>query len=137
MTTTEDTEIPPGIIFCLRAEGSAATRQFEPGYPLAPHYLVYLSENGTVLLPFTQAKQILDRLKHLCLGRNMPDAGACARFDKLTRKNKDMRVVQRLLAAAVASVAGKTEERAVASLFSPGGTQAMAAEFQVLTTLKW
>lgn len=37
--------------------------------------------------------------------------------------------MQRLLSAAVASVAGKSQERAVASLFSPGGTHAAAGEF--------
>jgi hypothetical protein len=40
-----------------------------------------------------------------------------------------MRQAQRLLAAAVASVVGKGEERAVASLFSPGGTHALKGEF--------
>jgi hypothetical protein len=33
------------------------------------------------------------------------------------------------LAAAVSSVVGKSEERAVASLFSPGGTHALTGEF--------
>ena len=129
VTTTADAETPPGMIFCLRAEGPAVARSFEPGYPLAPHYLVHVGEDGAVLLPFTQAKQILDRVRRLCLGRGMPDAGACARFDQATRGDRDMRHAQRLLAAAVASVAGKHEERAVASLFSPGGTHALAGEF--------
>ncbi len=40
---------------------------------------------ATVLLPFTQAKQVLDRLKKLCIGRDLPDAGACARFDQRHR----------------------------------------------------
>ena len=88
-----------------------------------------IGDDGTVLLPYTQAKQILDRLKRLCLGRDLPDAGACARFDKATRQGEEMRAAQRLLAAAVASVVGKNEERAVASLFSPGGTHAMKGEF--------
>ena len=129
VTTTSEAEIPPGIIFCLRAEGDAATRRFEQGYPLAPHYLVHVGDNGAVLLPFTQAKQILDRMKRLCSGRNLPDAGASARFDKATRRNQDMSDAQGLLASAVASIAGKSEERAVASLFSSGGTYAMASEF--------
>jgi hypothetical protein len=38
-TTTTEVEIGPGVIFCLRAEGAAAKRTVEPGYPLAPHYL--------------------------------------------------------------------------------------------------
>ena len=129
VTIATDAEIPPGVIFCLRAEGDAAARRFEPGYPLAPHYLVHVGEDGSVLLPFTQAKGILDRLKLLCPGRNMPDAQACARFDKATRQGEDMRTTQRLLAAAVVSIVGTSEERAVASLFSLGGTYAMAGEF--------
>ncbi len=82
-----------------------------------------------MLLPFTQAKQALDRLKRLCLGRDLPDAGACARFDKATKDGKDMTAAQDLLAKAVASIIGKKEERAVASLFTPGGTHAFKGEF--------
>jgi hypothetical protein len=129
VTTTNEAEVPPGIVFCLRAEGEAAKKTGEPGYPLTPHYLVHVGDDGAVLLPYTQAKQILDRLKRLCLGRDLPDVGACARFDKATRFGEDMRAAQRLLAAAVASIVGKSEERAVASLFSPGGTHAMKGEF--------
>ena len=124
-----DEDIPPGVIFCLRAEGAAAKARFQPGYPLAPHYLAHVGEDGSVLLPFTQAKAILDRLRHLCVGREMPDASACRRFDAATRQGKDMRAAQRQLAAAISAIVGTGEERAVASLFSPGGTHAMPGEF--------
>src|SRR5207253_6725202 len=63
VTTTANDEVPPGVIFCLRAEGDAVERSFEPGYPLSPYYLVHLGEDGAVLVPFPQAKQILDRVK--------------------------------------------------------------------------
>lgn len=69
--------IAPGAIFCLRAEGEAAVGTVEPGYPLAPHYLVHVGDEGSVLLSFTQAKQVLDRLKRICVGRDAPDAVAC------------------------------------------------------------
>ncbi|MBU4270899.1 MAG: helicase [Planctomycetes bacterium] len=127
---SDEAAIPPGIIFCLHAVGEAALKAIEPGYPLAPHYVVHVGDDGAVLLPFTQAKQALDRLKRLCIGRDIPDAGACARFDKATKEGKDMRIAQDLLAKAVASIVGKKEERAVASLFSPGGTHALKGEFQ-------
>src|SRR3546814_20228172 len=39
-----------------------------------------------------------------------------------------MESYQSLLARAVASIAGKSEERAIASLFSPGGTHALTCE---------
>lgn len=129
VTTTRDSDVPPGILFCLRAEGAAATKAADPGYPLAPVYLVHIGEEGAVLLPYTQAKHALDRLKRLSMGRDLPDAGAVARYAKTTRQGDDMKHAQELLAAAVASVVGKNEERAVASLFTPGGTHAMKGEF--------
>ncbi len=129
VTTTLDADIPSGVIFCLQACGPAADKAKESDYPLAPHYLVHVGDDGTVLLPYPQAKHILDRLKRLALGRETPDTGACARFDKATKQGEGMRHAQGLLAAAVASVVGKTEERAIASLFTPGGTHALAGEF--------
>jgi len=129
VTTSNDTDIPPGVIFCLRAEDAAAEKTIDPGYPLAPYYLVHVSDDGTVLLPYTQAKTTLDRLKRLALGRDLPDASACARFDRATKQGEDMHHAQKLLSASVSSIVGKSEERAVASLFSPGGTHAMKGEF--------
>jgi hypothetical protein len=129
VTSTPDTGITPGLIFCLRAEGEAAAKSFEPGYPLAPYYLVHVGEDGAVLLPFTQAKASLDRLKRVCVGHDVPDAEAYDRFDKATRRGENMDHARKLLSAAVASVIGKKEERAVASLFAPGGTHAMKGEF--------
>ncbi len=111
-----DAAIPPGVIFCLRAVGEAALKAAEPGYPLAPHYLVHAGDNGSVLLPYTQAKQALDRLRLLGSGRDTPDGSAYARFDRTTKDGKDLRAAQDLLAAAVAAIIGKKEERAVASL---------------------
>lgn len=129
VTTTLDADIPPGVIFCLQACGPAAKSAASSDYPLAPHYLVHVGDDGHVLLPYPQAKRILDRLKRLALGRERPDDSACARFDKTTKGGEDMRHAQKLLAAAVASVTGKQEERAVASLFTPGGTHALKGEF--------
>ncbi|WP_308923368.1 helicase-related protein [Janthinobacterium sp. J1-1] len=129
VTTSIDADIAPGVIFCLRAEGAVAAKGQHSDYPLAPIYLAHVGDDGAVLLPYPQAKRILDRLKRLALGRELPDDGACAKFDKDTRQGEDMRHAQKLLAAAVVSVVGKNEERAVASLFSPGGTHAMKGEF--------
>jgi SNF2 family DNA or RNA helicase len=129
VTSSNDVDIPSGIIFCLRAEGASAAKAIDPGYPLAPNYLVHVSEDGTTLLPHTQAKRILDRLKRLAHGRDLPDASACSRLDRKTRSGEDMRTAQHLLANAIASIVGKSEERAVASLFTPGGTHALRGEF--------
>jgi hypothetical protein len=88
-----------------------------------------VGEDGAVALPYTQAKHILDRLRRLSDGQDEIDAHGCARFDKATRHGENMASVQKQLAAAVASITGKKEDRAVASLFSPGGTHAQKGEF--------
>ena len=62
-------------------------------------------------------------------GKDIPNPAAWDRFDASTRQGRDMRSAQRLLAAAVSSVVGTGEERAVASLFASGGTHALAGEF--------
>tara|TARA_R110000868_G_scaffold325621_1_gene586416 strand:- start:10742 stop:13945 length:3204 start_codon:yes stop_codon:yes gene_type:complete len=127
--TGGENPIPPGVIFCLRAEGNAAEAPPDQSYPLSPHYVVHVGENGELLLPYTQAKQVLDHLKKLCIGRDSLESDACQRFDRDTRFGRDMEPYQKLLARAVASIIGKQEERAVASLFSPGGTHTMKGEF--------
>ena len=71
---------------CLRAEGDTAQKVTESSYPLAPNYLVHVGEDGAILLPFTQAKQILDRLKRTCTGRDLqtlpPQLALIERRDK-------------------------------------------------------
>ena len=47
VTTSIDADIPPGVVFCLRAEGTAAEKAIDPGYPLAPHYLVHVGDDGS------------------------------------------------------------------------------------------
>lgn len=124
-----DSVIPPGVVFCLRAVGEAAIKGIEPGYPLSPHYLVHVGDDGAVHLTYTEAKHVLDRLKKLCIDAEEIDEEACKAFDTSTRDGENMTVIQKQLAAAVASITGKKEERAVASLFTPGGTHAQKGEF--------
>ena len=59
----------------------------------------------------------------------MPDHTACVMFDKITRDGRDMEHYQELLSKAVGAIVGKKEDRAIASLFTPGGTYAMKGEF--------
>ena len=128
----EDQELPPGAIFCLQAAGKAALDAMEPGYPLAPYYLVYVAQDGRIVLPYTQARQTLDRLKRACSeSATSPavQAAAWVAFHRQTGSGEHMELYQGLLAKAIAHVTGKREERAIASLFSAGGTYAQRGEF--------
>ncbi|MEX0641277.1 MAG: helicase-related protein [Pirellulales bacterium] len=125
----DSADISPGVIFCLRNEAQAPGAQAADGYPLAPHYLVHVGEDGTVLLAHTQAKQILDRLKRGCSSLTAVDEAVVERLNRATKHGFDMRSAQKQLAAAVAAIVGLAEEKSVASLFTPGGTQAARGEF--------
>ncbi len=115
-----DEALAPGVIFCLRSDNARV--RTDSTYALAPHYLVYCSDDGETRLNFNNARKILDLFKKLTLGRSHPDPHALAAFHALTRDGTDMSHYQGLLAKAVAAVTGKAEERGVESLFKRGGT---------------
>lgn len=120
-----DAALAPGVIFCLR--NMSARIQGDPNYPLAPHYLVHVGDDGEVRHNFTHTRPILDALKRLSLGRAQPDETAIARFNAATDNGWDMAHYRGLLAQAIAAITGKTEEHGLQSLFRPGGT-AMSAD---------
>ena len=129
VVSTDDLGIPPGIIFCLKAEGEFAEKLLEPGYPLAPYYIVYVAYDQSVELPFTQVKTILDRLKRICVGKDVPDLRSYDRYHRATKNCEDTTKSRLLLSSAISSIIGKREEKAVATLFTPGGTSALKGEF--------
>ena len=92
--------------------------------------MAYAGDDGQIILPFNRSKQILDRLKKLCISNRLPDAESSSRFDKTTKDGKDMSGPRELLSKSISSIVGKKEERAIASLFNSGGTYAKKGEFQ-------
>ena len=61
---TDDEEIPPGTIFCMRSSVQQKGQSL-----LAPYYLVYMGEGGEPVLGYMQGKRCLDYLKKLCQGK--------------------------------------------------------------------
>ena len=113
-------ELSPGVIFCLKNEGAQTVS--DTTYALSPYYLVYVSNDGSVILQFTQTKKILDLLKKMSIHGKSIDGGATTRLSSLTRNGSDMSHYRSLLSKAVQALTGAAEERGVESLFSPGGT---------------
>ena len=125
-----DQPIQPGALFCLKAMDEAAEKAADAHYPLAPNYLVYVSDEGEVLLTYAQTKQLLDHLRGISYGKDLPDASAIARFNQATRNGEKMEHYRELLSHAIRSIIGKKEERAVESLFDVGGTHALPDDVQ-------
>lgn len=127
--------IKPGVIFCLKniRSGKEAV-QVDDNYPLAPYFLIYVTadaEGSTVVeLNFTQSKKILDLLKREAFKHKVPDQPAITEVNRMTRHGCDMSHFQHLLAVAVDSIAGKSEEKGIESLFAKGGTVLTATSSQ-------
>ena len=112
--------LKPGAFFCLRSENARVT--VDSTYALSPHFLVYVGDDGEVVLNFTQTRRFLDLVKKLALGRSQPDPAAHALLAARTKDGADMGHYRTLLEKAVAAVSGKAEEKGVESLFLRGGT---------------
>ncbi len=108
-----------GIIFCLRQKGDAAERlatETEKINPLAPHYLVYVRNDGEVRLAYTQIKTILNLFRELALGKTEPYTELCRLFDRTTQNGNNMSRQSRLIASAVQSITATFQQKLAVGL---------------------
>lgn len=140
VTAAEADGLQPGVLFTLRAEAGAIEPK-DSGYPLAPHYVIHVADDGSVTWPYTQAKLCLEALRRAAAGKTSVEIDAWNRQDAATRQGQDMESLRSKLVAAVAAIRGRDAERAAASLFAPGGTHtdrgasANVDDFEVLGML--
>ena len=129
--TFTDEPLRPGVIFCLKniRTGDHCV-QVDDNYPLAPYFLVYVADDAVVQLNFTQSKKVLDLLKRQAFNHSNIDEVAADRVNAATQQGRNMEHLQHLLAIAVDSIAGKSEEKGVESLFTKGGTVLTATSSQ-------
>jgi superfamily II DNA or RNA helicase len=119
-------DLPEGAIFVLRAETPAALAALDAKDPLRPHALVHVRADGTVHLPHSAPKRILDSMRKLSRLDPEHSSQLWQRFDRETRKGLKMGIWQSLLEAALAGVTGTAQERAIDSLFTTGAPQGMS-----------
>jgi SNF2 family DNA or RNA helicase len=108
--------IAPGVVFCLKQIGE--TTGSDTVNPLQPYYLVYVRDDGTVRFSFAQPKQILEIYRLLCGGKTSAYEQLCQLFDTETKNGTDMSLYNKLLAAAVDSIAKTFQKRVAAGLQS-------------------
>lgn len=121
-------DFPAGALFVLRAETPAALSAVAAADPLRPYVLVYIGMDEGVVLPPSQPKRALDLLRLAAALTAECQAAAWERFDAATGGGDRMGNWQRLLSAAIKAVTGKADERAVESLFTPGGTSGVGGD---------
>lgn len=113
-------EAERGVIFCLKQ----INKDIKPSEynTLNPYFLVYVKEDGEVLLNFIQSKKILDIYKKVCVGEKELYPTLIAEFNKDTNNAKDMSKFTNFLERTVENIVGKEEEKGLDSLFSFGET---------------
>jgi SNF2 family DNA or RNA helicase len=114
---------PPGAVFVLKNINSGVNIDMQNR--LHPFYLVYISDDDTVICDHLSPKEMLDDLRFLCKGKDEPLKELCRKFNRETKDGKDMRKYSALLQAAVHSIIDVAEASDIDSLFKGGGTSAL------------
>jgi hypothetical protein len=121
----------PGALFCLRrsrsvdvpptSSTSSAPSTSENLNPLAPHFLVYILDDGTARFSFVQPKETLLLLRGLAGGHPAAFEKLCDLFDTRTQGGTDMSHYDVLATSALASIERTFQKRAATSLLSSRG----------------
>jgi len=106
----------PGVVFVLRNRNHGIN--INQQNRLHPYYLVYMGQDGEVLINHTEVKPLLDKVRAASKGRSQPIQAACSIFNQTTQDGRDMAVYSELLDQAIGSIIELKEEKDIDSLFS-------------------
>lgn len=95
-------ECPPGVIYVLR--NCTDNINIDRKNLLHPFYMVYISEDGEVVCNHLSPKNLLDKLRLLCKGKDKPFADLCNDFNKSTEDGKNMQYYSALLGSSIGSI---------------------------------
>ena len=95
-------ECPPGVIFILKNLRNSVN--IDQQNRLHPFYLVYVGNDGNVVVNHLQPKVLLDRMRHICRGVDKPIDALCDEFNKETDNGRKMEKYSALLGDAIRSI---------------------------------
>ena len=101
-------DTPPGVVYVLKNRNNSVN--IDKKNRLHPFYLVYMADDGEVVVNHLQPKEMLDKLRHICKGKSVPDMEICKAFNDVTRDGKNMQKYSDLLSEAVKSIIDIKEE---------------------------
>jgi ERCC4-related helicase len=123
-------DVKPGVIFILKNRNNEVN--IGKTNQIHPFYMVYLSDDGTMLCDHLSPKKLLDTMRHVCKGKHEPVKELCKQFNRETKDGKDMRHYSDLLQQAINSIIEVKAESDIDSLFSPGETTALQGDVKGL-----
>ena len=99
---------PAGTVFVLK--NRTAGINIDHKNQLHPFYMVYIKDDGEVLVDHLHPKDLLDKMRLLCKPMTKPDVKLCSAFNKETRDGLRMSKYSELLGKAIESIVTKKEE---------------------------
>ena len=115
----------PGVVYVLKNRNNGVN--IDHKNQLHPFYMVYISDEGDVLVNHLAPKELLDTMRLLCRGLSSPDTKLCQAFNKETRDGRNMKHYSELLSDAISSIIHVKEESDIDS-FLGGVQQSLFAE---------
>ena len=113
---TED--CPPGVIYVLKNRSNSVN--IDKQNRLHPFYMVYIDNDGEVVCDHLSPKQMLDKMRFLCKGKDEPIPELYRQFNKETNDGKNMETFSRLLGDAISSIIEVKEESDIDSFLGGG-----------------
>ena len=101
-------QAPAGTVFVLK--NRTAGVNIDHKNQLHPFYMVYIKDDGEVLVDHLHPKDLLDKMRLLCKPMTKPDVKLCSAFNKETRDGLRMGTYSELLGKAIESIVTKKEE---------------------------
>jgi len=101
-------QAPAGTVFVLK--NRTAGVNIDHKNQLHPFYMVYIKDDGEVLVDHLHPKDLLDKMRLLCKPMTKPDVKLCSAFNKETRDGLRMGKYSELLGKAIESIVTKKEE---------------------------
>jgi superfamily II DNA or RNA helicase len=108
----------PGVIFCLKQKNFHEADKGQNS--LYPYHLVYVKNDGSILVKNTNPKKILDIYKALCTGKDEIIKELVNEFNTETKNGNKMEKYTSLLEKAIFDIKGYIEEKGIKSLFRLG-----------------
>ena len=109
-------QAPAGTIFVLK--NRTAGVNIDHKNQLHPFYMVYISDDGGVVVDHLHPKDLLDKMRLICKPMKTPDIKLCHDFNKETRDGLRMGKYSELLGKAIESIVTKKEESDIDSFLN-------------------
>ena len=106
-------QAPAGTIFVLK--NRTAGVNIDHKNQLHPFYMVYIRDDGEVMVDHLHPKDLLDKMRLICKPMDKPDVELCHEFNKETRDGLRMGKYSDLLSKAINSVISVKEQSSIDS----------------------